>query len=43
MAGITPLVPPRAGVVDGKLEINTEASLTLDALFTYRPADEDGR
>jgi len=37
MAGITPLVPPRTGVVDGKLEIKTGASLTLDELLTYRP------
>ena len=40
MAGITPLVPPRTGVVDGKLEIKTEASLTLNELLTYRPAAE---
>lgn len=41
MAGITPLVPPRTGVVDGKLEIKTETSLTLDEVFAYRPAIQD--
>jgi len=40
MAGITPLVPPRTGIVDGKLEIKTGASLTLDELLTYRPTAE---
>ncbi len=38
MAGITPLVPPRTGVVDGKLEVKTETLLTLDEVLTYRPA-----
>jgi len=37
MAGITPLVPPRTGVADGKLEIKTDTFLTLDELLTYRP------
>lgn len=37
MAGITPLVPPRTGIVDGKLEIKTETSLTLDEVLKYRP------
>lgn len=40
MAGITPLVPPRTGIVDGKLEIKTDTFLTFDELLKHRPQFE---
>ena len=40
MAGITPLVPPRTGAVNGKLEIKTDTFLTLDELLKHRPQFE---
>ena len=35
MAGITPLVPPRIGYANGKIQIETEVPLTLDELCRY--------
>ena len=35
MAGVAPIVPPRSGSTDGKLEIQTERFITPDELIAY--------
>ncbi len=40
MAGITPLVPPRTGAVNGKLDIKTDTHLTHDELLKFCPQFE---
>lgn len=37
MAGVVPIVPPRTGSMDGKLEVQTERFITLDELLTHLP------
>jgi len=37
MAGVVPVVPPRTGCMDGKLEVQTERFITLDELLTHLP------
>ena len=37
MAGVVPVVPPRTGCMDGKLEVRTERFITLDELYTHLP------
>ena len=38
MAGVVPILPPRAGNIAGKLVIATERSITLDELRAHIPA-----
>lgn len=37
MAGVFPLVPPRTGSINGKLEVQMERFVTLDDLTTHLP------
>ena len=37
MAGVVPVVPPRSGIMDGKLDVQTERFVTFDELYTHLP------
>jgi hypothetical protein len=38
MAGVTPILPPRTGCMNGKLEVETDRFIILDELLTSLPA-----
>ena len=38
MAGVVPVVPPRTGCINGKLEVQTERFITFDELIKHFPA-----
>jgi len=38
MAGVVPVVPPRTGCINGKLEVQTKRFITFDELLTHFPA-----
>jgi hypothetical protein len=38
MAGVTPILPPRTGCINGKLEVETDRFIILDELLTSLPA-----
>ena len=38
MAGVVPVVPPRTGCLNGRLEVRTERFITIDELLKHYPA-----
>ena len=39
MAGVIPVVPPRTGSMQGKLDVETERFVTFDELCSHMPQD----
>ncbi len=41
MAGVVPIVPPRTGIMGGKLQVETERFITFDELYAHVPVVKD--
>jgi len=41
MAGVVPVIPPRTGLMEGKLDVETERFVTFEELCTHQPSAKE--